>query len=80
MTDEIKPLAIVALVIVGGTLIWIGGKTLYEEPDIEHDSALDKWLFSRYTRYFIGRYYAGGQLFMAGVFCIVAAFIVYIAK
>jgi hypothetical protein len=62
-------------------LSWIGLKTLLDKsPDIEHDSKLDKWLFSPYTRYFLGRYYAGGQLLAAGLFCFVAAYIVYIAR
>jgi hypothetical protein len=81
MGTEPKNVLIVILMIAGIALSWIGVKTLLDKsPDIERDSKLDKWLFSSHTRYFLGRYYAGGQLLMAGLFCFVAAFIVYIAK
>jgi hypothetical protein len=71
----------IVLAIAGIVLSWIGGKTLLNKsPDIKQDSAVDKWLFSPYTRYFLGRYYAGGQLLAAGVFCSVVAFIIYISK
>jgi hypothetical protein len=73
--------AVVVLTIAGIGLIVEGVRTLANKsPDIEHDSSVDKRLFSPHTRYFLGRYYAGGQLLAAGVFCFVAAFITYIAK
>ena len=76
----ISLLAIVALTVAGIGLIVEGVRTVTNKsPDIEHDSAVDKRLFSSYTRYFLGRYYAGGQLLAAGVFCFVAAFIIYIS-
>jgi len=77
----LRTIASIVLAIAGIVLSWIGGKTLLSKsPDIEHDSAVDKRLFSPHTRYFLGRYYAGGQLLAAGVFCFVAAFIIYISK
>ena len=72
-------LAVVVLTAVGIWFIIEGVRTLANKsPDIEHDSAVDKRLFSPYTRYFLARYYAGGQLFAAGFFCFAAAFIIYI--
>ncbi len=74
-------LAIMVLIAAGVALVIEGGRTLSNKsPDIENDSTVDKRLFSSYTRYFLGRYYAGGQLLAAGLFCFVAAFIIYISK
>jgi hypothetical protein len=44
-----------------GVIMFIGGvrTLLNKSPDIDHDSALSNKLMSPYTRYWIGRYYAG---------------------
>jgi hypothetical protein len=74
-------LAIAVLTVVGIWFIVEGVRTLANKsPDIEHDSAVDKRLFSSYTRYFLARYYAGGQMLATGIFCFIAAFIIYISK
>lgn len=47
------------------------------KEDISKDSEMDKKLFSKKTRYFIGRYYAGFQFIIAGFGAIALGLILY---
>ena len=53
---------------------------LNPSPDIEHDTALSKKLFSPYTRYWIGRYQAGLNGLTAGIGFLVLAAILYFGQ
>jgi hypothetical protein len=46
-------------------------------PDIEHDSALSKYLFSPYTRYWIGRYHGPFEGIVSGLLLIAVAALIY---
>jgi uncharacterized membrane protein YfcA len=60
MASIITNLPATGLAILGLISIVLATRTLVDKsPDIEHDSTLSKQFLSPYTRYWIGRYYAG---------------------
>jgi uncharacterized membrane protein YfcA len=64
MTSLIQHIPSIGFGILGLVMFISGVRTLLNRsPDIDHDSVLSKKLISPYTRYWIGRYYAG----LAGV-------------
>jgi len=54
-------------------LLNVSGKT---QNDVTKDSALDKKLLSEKNRHFIGRYYAGSQIIIAGLGAILLGLII----
>jgi hypothetical protein len=69
------PVLLVILGIISATygLLNVLGRT---KQDLSKDSTIDKKLFSAYTRYFIGRYYAGIQFMLAGLGAIALGLII----
>ena len=76
-----KEILVLLLIIIGVVFIITSIRTLLNKlPDMEHDTALSKRLLSPYTRYWIGRYYAGFNGILAGVTLLAMAIILYLSK